>query len=342
MKRWSMAAFILLAAMVGQAAAQQLIGIEALRTKNAISDVEAKQLYDILLKAADAMVTNTDPDRKGMVANREAIVAESKNDTQTPAFRQAFGEQAARALAAVDKKAVGEAARVNLLMAAAELKRPELIPMLISGLEREPWEASRYWCAKGLSMAGDVVVERNLARVQSDMADAAAKAFQVDQPDVVALQLFEMLGKFDDERWHDVLVDGVTRYVQRAPASDPIVAQSLVGVVSALERAYSREVRPEAKTRILSALATLCAWVMPPVGQPTLMARLNASLELITNDRVGFLATDEAVTQKMSLMEWVEKLFRDKRIPKRPTLPPAIEDATKSFKQSSTAPAATP
>jgi hypothetical protein len=35
--------------------------------------------------------------------------------------------------------------------------------------------------------------------------------------------------------------------------------------------------------------------------------------------------------QKLALLEWVEKFVREKKIPKRPSLPPAVEDALKDI-----------
>ena len=333
MRRAMIVALVVLLAIAGQARAQ-LSGIDALRSKASLSDADRQQLYQILTKAVDAMVTNTEPDRRGMVASREAIVAEAKNEAnQSASFKQAYGDEAVHALKDAEKKAVSAEARVNLLMVLAELKRPEALPIFITALDHDPYDASRYWAARGLSMTADVVVERSLGRQEQDMCDAAAKVFQGDLPDVMAMQLFEMLGKFDSDRAHDVLVDAATRYVQHASAGNQIVARSLVGVVASLERAYTREVRPEAKPRLLGALAVLCAWIMPPVGEPTLMPRLNATLELITGQKVGFSATDEPTWQKLSLMEWVEKLYREKRIAKRPPLPPAVESVAKSLQQ---------
>jgi hypothetical protein len=83
----------------------------------------------------------------------------------------------------------------------------------------------------------------------------------------------------------------------------------------------------------------MCAAIMPPTSEPSLMSDLNASLEMITGEKVGFVATDTPVMQKLALLEWVEKFVREKKIPKRPSLPPAVEQALKDILGTGTAPA---
>jgi hypothetical protein len=121
----------------------------------------------------------------------------------------------------------------------------------------------------------------------------------------------------------------VIKVAMTRSASDPVIAQALGTAIKALEKAYGREVRPEAKAQLMMGYATLCVWVMPPAADPNLLASLNASLEKLTGEKVGFNANEDGVMQKLALMEWVEKLVRIKRIPKRPALPPAIEAAVK-------------
>jgi len=72
---------------------------------------------------------------------------------------------------------------------------------------------------------------------------------------------------------------------------------------------------------------------MPPVGDPNLMPALNASLEQITNERVGFSAGFDPVMQKVALVEWIEWLVAHKQIAKRPKLPLAVEKAVESAKR---------
>jgi hypothetical protein len=86
----------------------------------------------------------------------------------------------------------------------------------------------------------------------------------------------------------------------------------------------------------------MCAWIMPPVADRNLMPLINASLSKITGAKVEFPDTDDPVAQKLALLEWVEKLLQDKKIAKRPTLPPAIENAVKQLKESGAAAPAAP
>jgi hypothetical protein len=318
-------------ATAGRALAQPVPGIENLRSKTVLGAEDRQQLRQWITATATAMVTNTDPDRRGMVAAREAIVAEGRREDNA-GFRQAFGEEAIAVLQELQKKALSQDARVNLFMTVAELRRVESVPLLVAALEKDPYPASRYWGARGLNIVADAVIEKVQPRIEQEMSDAAGKAFEQTLAGVEALQLVEMLAKFDHERAHDVLADSITRFVQGAPASDPVASQVLMTAIGGLEKGYGREVRPEAKTLILSAYATLCVWIMPPAADPNLLPALNASLEKITGEKVGFLASDEPQVQKLALMEWAEKLYRDKKIPKRPLLPPAIEDAVSGLR----------
>ena len=203
--------------------------------------------------------------------------------------------------------------------------------MLQEALVRDPYAATRIWAAKGLDLVADSVAEKNQPRIEQQMAEAAEKALETAPADLEVLALFEMLSKFDHEKAHDILAAGASQYVERAQASDPVSVQVMMQAIVGLERAYSREVRPEAKARILSAYAMMAAWIMPPMADTNLLPSLNASLERITGDKVAFVPTDEPVVQKLAMMEWVEKLVRDKRIPKRPPLPPVIEEAVQAY-----------
>jgi len=163
------------------------------------------------------------------------------------------------------------------------------------------------------------------------MADAAAKVFDAQPANVTLLHLFDMLGKLDHDRAREVLAEGGSKAVTFASASDPVAARALGVAVAGLERAYAREMRPEGKTRVMAAYATMCAWILPPVADPGLMESLNVSLEKITGAKVGFVAGESQSMQKIALMEWVEKLFREKRIAKRPALPPSVEQAVREL-----------
>jgi hypothetical protein len=330
MKRAVLMAVLVGFALAGQGIAQPAATIENLREKSAITDQDGQQIHSWVTSMVNAMITNTDPDRRGMVAARDAIINEGRKEGRSPAFFQVFGDKAIAALKDGEKKAVSQDARVSLVMAVAELRRVEGLPILRAALEKDPYPAVRYGAAKGLSMAADAVLEKNTPRLEGDIADSIGKVIDTETSPVTLYYLFETLGRFDHDKAHDVLADAIGKLVARANLSDPMVSQILEGSVQSLERAWAREVRPEAKSRILSAFATICALAMAPTKDPyPLFVSLNASLEKITGEKVGFVATDDSVMQKLALLEWVEKFVKEKKIPKRPSLPPAVEEALK-------------
>jgi hypothetical protein len=218
-------------------------------------------------------------------------------------------------------------------MTVAELRRIEGISLLLKALGTDQYAASRYWAAKGLDLVSSVVAERVVPRLEEEISTGANKAFETETDGLTLMFLFTALGRFDHEAAHDVLASGAAGVSMRLKASDPMVARALVEAVRALQGAYASDVRPEGKTRIMSALAVLCAWVMPPVGDPNLMPALNASLEKITNEQVGFSAGFDPVMQKVALVEWIEWLVGHKQIAKRPLLPPPVDKAVESAKR---------
>ncbi|MBM4017983.1 MAG: hypothetical protein FJ288_06575 [Planctomycetes bacterium] len=332
MRRLSLLAVLMAAAVGGPALAQQTPSLETTRTKPALTDDDLRIVLDWVRFYVNQIVTNTDTDRRGMVAARDIILSEVRGTGASPAFRQALGERIVTAVKESDKKALSQEARANLFVLVAEARSLDGIPLLIAALERDPYPASRYWAARGLNMAADVVLEKMNPRMEQDMSAAAGKAFDVDLPTPVAFVLLEMLGKFDHEAAHDALADAVIKYVQRAPASDPIVAQTFIAAVPAMEKAYAKEVRPEGKTRVMTAYAWLCAWLTLPAADPALATNLNASLEKITGEKIGFPVSGDPVAEKLALVEWAEKLVRDKKVPKRPALPPAVEETVRELR----------
>jgi hypothetical protein len=337
MKRLALIAVLMVLVVGGRAMAQQGAGLEGLRSKTAMAEGDRVQLRQWLIQTVNTMVANTEPDRRGMITARDSVLSEARaGGSQSPAFRQVFAEELVNAVKDADKRAVSQDARVNLLMLVAELRAPEGVPLLAMALEKDPYPASRYWAARGLDLAADTIVEKGNPRLEQEMSVAVGKAFDSDIPNVEAVLLLEMLGKFDHESAHDALADAVIKFVQRAPASDPIAAQAYVAAVTSLKKAYAREVRPEGKARALTGFAYLCAWLMPPAADPSLMAALNASLEEITGEKVGFPTSPDPVNEKLALMDWAEKLYRDKKIPKRPTMPTVVEDAVKELKSALT------
>ncbi|MCX5649610.1 MAG: hypothetical protein NTX40_11045 [Planctomycetota bacterium] len=329
---------LLVAAMVVVAPAgfarAQGSGLEDLYGKTTIGESDRQLIRAWLAPRVAALTASTDPELKRMVAARQEIVAAGRVDpTRSAAFAQAFGEEAIAALEAIGKQALSQEARVNYLMTVAELRRIEGIPVLLKALRTDQYAASRYWAAEGLDLVSVVVVERVLPRLEEEIAAGANKAFDTETNGLTLMYLFTALGRFDHETAHDALASGAAGVSMRLKASDPMVARALVDAVRSLQGAYASDVRPEGKTRVLGALAVLCAWVMPPVGDPNLMPALNASLEKITNEQVGFSAGLDPVMQKVALVEWIEWLVGHKQIAKRPSLPPAVEKAVESAKR---------
>jgi len=332
MKRVALVA-VLMFMVVGGGQAMAQTGLEGLRSKTSLADADRTQLRQWLVQTFNTMITNTDPDRKAMINARDGILSEARpGGSQSPAFRQGLIEELVNAVKEAEKRAVSQEARVNLMMVVAELRAPEGVPLLEAALEKDPYPASRYWAARGLDLAADTIAEKGNPRLEQEMCAAAVKAFDTELSEVEAYLLLEMLGKFDQEAAHDALVDCVVKFVQQVPASDAVAAQAYVGAVASLKKAYAREVRPEGKARTLTALAWLCVWVFPPTADPSLMANLNAALKEITGEDIGYPTTADPVNEKLSLMDWVEKLYRDKKIPKRPALPAAVEETVKELK----------
>lgn len=327
---WFSVAIIL--AMAGQALAQQAASVESLRDKQTLTDTERQQVRVWLQAAAAGIVAATDTENRGMISARENILNEVRRDvSRSPAYLQVVGEETVAVFKDAEKKAVSQAARVNMLMVVSEMRRLEAVPMLEAALAKDPYPASRYWAARGLNLVADVVVEKIQPRVEAEMADSVAKILDTESSSVVLYQVFEMLGKFDNDRARDVLAEGVVKVAPRLNAADAVSAQLMNLMIAGLEKAYSRDSRPAAKIRAMDGFATLCAWVMPPVADSNVMFGINASLEKITGEKVGFQASDSPVMQKMALVEWVEKLLRDKKISKRPTVPAAIEEVVKDM-----------
>jgi hypothetical protein len=334
MKRRATLATLAVLGLTSLVGAAQLIPIDDLRNKATLTDADRQLMRQWIVQVVDQMVTNTDADRRGMVAARESLVAEGREQTgHSPAYVQAFGELAIAALTEAEKN-VSPDFRLNLFMAVAELRRPEGAPMLTTALLKERYATTRYWGAKGMEMMADTVVAKSLGAVEKTLVEAAEKAFQDEMPVPQATALLSMLGRFDGEKAHDVFADAVIRFVLRNSPADQAVGQSLLQVLNNLERVYVREVRPETKEHLLTAYATLCSQIMPPTGVPSLMVDLNASLEkILPGEKVGFLANTDPVMQKLALLEWVEKFLRDKKISKRPALPAMVEDIVKEVKE---------
>jgi|WetSurMetagenome_2_1015567.scaffolds.fasta_scaffold75140_1 hypothetical protein len=340
-----LAMLLALATMAGRTlAAEPAISLEDIRNKAAIAADDRALVKTWMTQKIAGLLTVSDADRKIMVSAREAIIYEGRPQAgRSDAFVKAFGEEAIAALIdpATEGRAVSPDTRLNLVMTVAQLQRPEGIPFLCTALNKDPYPATRYWAAKGLSLVADTVADKTLVRAQADMAEAAEKAFQGDVPADEARWLLEMLGKFDLDKAHDVLADAVIRFVQTCPASDPVTAETLDTILSpggALAKAYTRDTRGEAKSHILTAFATACVWIQPPTALSSLMTDINATMETITGEKIAFMISETPQVQQLSLVEWAEKLARDKKIPKRPALPPVIEQIVKEQLQDVTPP----
>ncbi|MFO8014045.1 MAG: hypothetical protein R6X20_12160 [Phycisphaerae bacterium] len=322
------------------AVAQVAPDLGEIRQKASLTESDRGRIRTYIQQTVRAMLTNTDPDRRGMVAARTNLLAEVQDaEGRTGPYRQAFAQEMLAVLKETGDQAVSQPARVNVVMIVAGLQVLDAAPMLQQALVGDPYPASRYWAAKGLATLAPKIVQRVVPSLEREIAVSIEKALQKPQPVMVLMPLFEALGTFDHEQAHDVLADGLIAKAGDLDMSDPLVQKMVSDVIGSLERAYSREVRPEAKKRLLLAYATLCTHIMPPprvpdapppAGYGRVMAELNASLEKVTGEDVGFESTEPLPLQQLALLEWVERLARTKRIDARPKMPAEVEEAVKA------------
>ncbi len=322
------------------AGAQALPDLTDVREKSSLTANDRSRIQDFITTTVRAMLTNTDPDRRGMVAARNNLLAEVQStEGRTEAYRRAFAEEAVKVLEKAADQAVSQPARVNYVMVLADLQSFDAAPLLQTALAEDPYAGSRYWAAKGLAKLAPKIVQRVVPSLEREIAASIEKALQKPQPVPVLIELFNALGTFDHDGAQDVLAAGVSDKAKDLAMSDPLAQKMVSDVVRLLERAYSREVRPEAKKRILLAYATLCTHILPPPPEPDtpppagysrLMTELNASLERITGEDVGFEATESLPLQQLALLEWVERLARTKRIDQRPDMPAAVDAAVEA------------
>jgi len=339
MTRSVQVAVLALLALPVLATAQVPADLGEIRQKSSLTTNDRTLLREYLQQAVKAMLTNTDADRRGMVAARNNLLAEVQTaEGRTEAYRQAFAEEALAVLQKAGDQAVSQPARVNFVMVLAGLETLQAAPLLQSALVDDPYPASRYWAAKGLAMLAPKIVQQVVPTLEREIATAIEKALQKPHSPAVLMQLFAALGTFDHEKAHDILAAGVVDKAGGMDMSDPVVQKMVSDIVTALERVYSREVRPDAKKTMLLACATLCTHIMPPppvpdepppAGYGRLMVQLNASLEKITGEDVGFQSTESLAIQHLSMLEWVERLARTKQIPRRPAMPAEVEEAVK-------------
>jgi len=316
-------------------------GLDEVRQKDDLTAADLAVVRRYAVQLVQAMLTNTDPDRKGMIDARASILQEVRSGGgRTEAYRQAFVEQGIAVLKEADDKAVSQVARLNFVMTLAGLQAVEAAPLLQSALENDSYEASRYWAAKGLAMLAPKIRERVMPRLEAQIADTIQKVFQTETSSMVLFQLFETLGEFDHERAHDVLAEGFIRVAKTANLSDPVVSRLLLEGIRTMERAYEREVRPEAKQQLLVGLATLSVRVTVPTVDPRVLAALNAAFEKLLGEDRGFNRSDPPELQKLALLEWVERLVQTNQIPERPEMPGAVEEAVEAETSTGSAPGA--
>jgi hypothetical protein len=340
MTRTVQVAVVALLVLPALAVAQVAPDLGEIRQKGSLTESDRSRIRTFVQQTVRAMLTNTDPDRRGMVAARTNLLQEVQGaENRTEAYRQAFAEETLAVLQKAADQAVSQPARVNVVMIVAELQIMEAAPMLQKALVEDPFPASRYWAARGLAMLAPKIVQQVVPSLEREIAVDVEKALQKPQPVPVLMPLFEALGTFDHEQAHDVLAAGLIAKAKDLDMSDPLVQKLVSDAVRSLERAYSREVRPEAKKRLLLAYATLCTHILPPppdpdapppAGYARVMAELNASLEKLTGEDVGFESTDPLALQQLSLLEWVERLVQTKQIDTRPTMPAEVEEAVKA------------
>jgi hypothetical protein len=319
------------------AVAQVAPDLGEIRQKSSLTASDRSRIQNYIQQTVRAMLTNTDPNRQGMVAARNNLLEEVQTaEGRTEAYRQAFAEEALAVLEKASDQAVSQPARVNHVMTLAGLQVLEAAPLLQKALTDDPYEASRYWAAKGLAELAPKIVQRVVPSLEREIAVTIRQALQKPQPVMVLMPIFQALGVFDHEEANDVLAEGLIQVAPRLDMSKPLVRKIVSDAIKSLERAYSREVRPDAKKQLLLAYATLCTHVLPPPPQPDtpppagydrIMAELNASLEKITGEDVGFDSTESLPLQQLSLLEWVERLVKTQRISKRPAMPEAVEKA---------------
>jgi len=309
----------------------------SIRQQTSFSDSDRRRIRQLVDDAVQAMLADTEPDRSKTVGARQMILKEAQSaDVSTPEYRQVFAEETLAVFKEAEARAVSQPVRVNFMMTLAGLGAEGAVPFFQAAIEKDPYQASRYWAAKGLAMLAPKIVERVMPRAEASIAETVKAVLPKEASTMVLLHLFEALGRFGHEQAHDVLAQGAVQVAGQTDVTDPVGARLWSDLIRSLERAYEREVRPEAKTSILMAYATMCAEIMPPVeaeqapeAYSRLMVELNASLEKILGESQGFAATDPLALQKLALLEWVENLVRTKRIAKRPALPKAVEDAVK-------------
>ncbi len=325
MRRTVLATALILALAGVRAGAQPIGRLDNLHNESTIGESERNEIRAWLDPLVRDLVATTDPEQRRMIRARSAIVSEGRGQADwSRAFVDAFAEEAVKALAGALQRAVSQEAHVNIIMAVADMERVQGVPLLVRALSDDPYPAARYLAARGLDRVAAKVVEAVEPRVEQEIAKGITGALAQTDEALTFMHLVRALGRFDHDQAHDYLASAAARAARLFDAGDPVGCQVFMAAVEGLERAFTAEIRPDAKQRILMAYAMLAAWIMPPTADQNLMPALNASLERILGEGVGFAIGQSAEMQKLALMEWVEKLVREKRIPGRPPLPPTL------------------
>jgi len=113
MKRLATLAMLTVLVVAGRALAEAAPSLDSLHNKTTISAEDRQLIRQWLGPVVTNLMTSTDPARRSMVGAREEILAEGRQDVgRSPAFQQAFGEEAIAALQDAAKKAISQDARL--------------------------------------------------------------------------------------------------------------------------------------------------------------------------------------------------------------------------------------
>lgn len=320
-------------AMAGSAAAQRMGGLTDLAGKSGLTEDDRQQIQTWLRSRIGNLVTTTDPQATEMIEARRAIVEMGRLDAGYSAdFVQVYGREAVRLMSAARESAISPEARVNLVMAVAELRRLAGVSFLLEVLTTDDHAAARYLAAKGLDAVAPRVVEQGATRAEQAIAKGIQRAVSTETSSLTFYHLFQTLGQLDHQEAHNALALAVGRAAMAFPASDPTGSRAFEAAIRALERSYKNDVRPAGRQRTLMAYAFLCTWIGhdPPPADPDLMGKLHASLTELTGEEVEFSPGMDPLMQKLALLDWVEKLIETDRIPRRPALPPAVQRAVEA------------
>ena len=159
-------------ALAGRAWGQAAKRLDDLHTKSPITPEDREVIRRWLRPRIAKLVASTDPELKDMVRARAEIVSEGRAEPSwSPEFIRAYGEEAVARLEAADDRAVSPAARINLVMAVADLKRVEAVQFLVKILNGDPYQATRYLASAGLAALSEAVAEQGDLRAEEEISE---------------------------------------------------------------------------------------------------------------------------------------------------------------------------